>query len=257
MLRVERQGDIEIWTIDRPETKNALDYATITGLMSRVHGLEDDTHVRGVILTGANDMFVSGGDLNELREMTTPDQAARFCDVGYELTSRMENLQVPVIAALNGPAIGGGAEVALGCDMRIIDERASISFKHVKMGLTTAWGTTSRLISLCGPSTAMRFLLRAEDIQARDALEHGLVDAVAPAGHSFETAMTWLKDIVKHGPHAIEQMKSLVVHTRRDAARAREIEREKFLGTWQGKEHVAAMEEFFARRAQRTIDRSG
>jgi enoyl-CoA hydratase len=257
MLKTERQGDIEIWTIDRPETRNALDYATMTALMARVHALEDDQTVRGAIITGAGEMFVSGGDLNELREMTTPDQATRFCDVGYELTTRMEDLQVPIICAMPGPAIGGGAELAIACDLRIMDERGAMSFRHVKMGLTTAWGTAARLISLCGPSTTMRILLRAEDVHAKDAHALGLVDAVTPIGRAFDTAMAWMQDIVRSGPHAIEQMKSLIVHTRREASRAREIEREKFLGTWQGKEHVAAMEAFFAKRAARSIDRSG
>jgi enoyl-CoA hydratase len=139
MVKVERHGHVAIWTIDRPEAKNALDHATIGELSDAVHEAAADRSVRAAILTGEGHTFVSGGDLRELRDRNSPQDAEHFSDVGFDLMAAIADLPFPVVAALPGPAIGGGAELALACDLRIADMRAKIAFKQVRMGVTTAW----------------------------------------------------------------------------------------------------------------------
>jgi enoyl-CoA hydratase len=249
VLKVERRGNVEIWTIEQPKTKNAIDYKTLQALTSRVHTLGKDRALRAVVLTGSGDTFVSGGDLHELRETDEEEEVRIFTDLGYQLTRRMEEMRAPIICAMPGAAIGGGAELAMACDMRIIDPAGIMSFRQVRMGVTTAWGTTERLINVCGASTAARMLFLAEDIRADEAKALRLVDAVSPPGEALRMALSWTALIEQGGPEAVAQMKQLLTHTKRTPAEARELEREKFMGTWMSAEHNEAMSSFFEKRA--------
>ncbi len=249
MLKVERRGSVEIWTIEQPKTKNAIDYKTLQALSQRVHALGKDRALRAVILTGSGDTFVSGGDLRELRETDEEEEVRIFTDLGYQLTRRMEEMRAPIVCAMPGAAIGGGAELAMACDVRILDPSGIISFRQVRMGVTTAWGTTERLINVCGVGTASRLLFLAEDIHAEEAKALGIVDAVSKPGEALALALEWAALIEQGGPEAVAQMKQLLTHTKRTPAEAREIEREKFMGTWMSAEHNEAMNSFFERRS--------
>src|SRR5208283_4813951 len=120
-------------------------------------------------------------------------------------------LSVPVIAALPGAAIGGGAELAVACDLRVASPRASLSFKHAHMGVTTAWGILPRLVSLSGRAAASRLLLTAQTVEAAEALRLGLFDAVSAdtPGACLELAERWADDIVRGAPLAVAGMKAL------------------------------------------------
>ena len=249
MLKVERRGDVEVWTIEQPRTRNAIDYKTLQALSQRVHSLGKDRTLRAIILTGSGDTFVSGGDLSELRETDEEEEVGIFTDLGYQLTRRMEEMRAPIVCAMPGPAIGGGAELAMACDMRILDPAGVISFRQVRMGVTTAWGTTERLINVCGAGTAARLLFLAEDIGAEDARALGIVDAISKPGAALALALEWTALIEQGAPEAVAQMKQLLTHTKRTPADARELEREKFMGTWMSAEHNEAMTAFFERRA--------
>ena len=248
MLKVERRGNVEVWTIEQPKTKNALDYKTLQALTSRVHVLGKSKDVRAIVLTGSGDTFVSGGDLRELRDTDEEEEVRIFTDLGYQLTRRMEEMRAPIICAMPGSAIGGGAELAMACDMRILDPSGVISFRQVRMGVTTAWGSTERLLSVCGAGTTARLLFLAEDIAADEAKTLGLVDAISRPGEALQLALEWASRIEQGGPEAIAQMKALLTHTKRTPAEARELEREKFMGTWMSTEHNEAMNAFFERR---------
>lgn len=248
MLKVERRGNVEVWTIEQPKTKNAITYKTLQALTSRVHTLGKDRELRAIILTGGGDTFVSGGDLRELRETDEEEEVRIFTDLGYQLTRRMEEMRAPIVCAMPGSAIGGGAELAMACDLRILDPAGVISFRQVRMGVTTAWGTTERLISTCGPGTAARLLYLAEDIGAEEAKSLGLIDAISKPGEALALAFQWTAEIEKGGPEAIAQMKQLLTHTKRTPSEARELEREKFMGTWMSAEHNEAMNSFFEKR---------
>lgn len=255
MLVVERQGAVAIWTIARPEAKNALDHATLNELIDAVAEAGRDRSVRAVVLTGEGHTFVSGGDLRELRGKNTPQDAERFSDLGWDLTRAMSELPVPIVCAMPGPAIGGGAELALACDMRVADLRAKISFKQVRMGVTTAWGTVPRLVALVGVGTAARLLYTSHEVAAAEAKLLGLVDEVTENGLARTTALAWASDIAEASPRAVAEMKRLVRETVATTHDVRAIERQLFVDTWSGADHNEAVEAYFERRAAKWEER--
>jgi enoyl-CoA hydratase len=248
LLRIERQGDVAVWTLARPETKNALSFALMKELAIAIERASGDRALRAVVLTGQGDTFASGGDLRELRDATTSADAERLCDAGRAVCQGLADLDVPVIAALPGKAIGGGAELATACDMRIADARASICFKHVRMGLVTSWGTLPRLVGLVGRSSAARLLYTAHAVRAYEAYAMGLVDFVCDDGACVATAIAWALDVAQGSPRAVAEMKSLLRDgTGSELLRARE--RERFIATWTTADHHEAVDAFFASRA--------
>lgn len=254
MLNVERHADsVVVWTVDRPLAKNALDHATMEVFIKAAREAATDPTLTTAIITGANDAFVSGGDLRALRGRHETTDAELLTDLGHELTSAVAELPFPVIAALTGPAIGGGAELAMACDMRIAERRARIAFKQVRMGVTTAWGTIPRLVAAIGSSRAARLLYTAEELSAEDAKILGLVDEVTDDGQAKATAMTWASEIALGSPRAIARMKQLVREATHNAhaAEIRALEREVFVETWTSRDHVDAVEAFFERRPPR------
>lgn len=255
MLVVERQGAVAIWTIARPEAKNALDHATLNELIDAVAEAGRDRSVRAVVLTGEGHTFVSGGDLRELRGKNTPQDAERFSDLGWDLTRAMSELPVPIVCAMPGPAIGGGAELALACDMRVADLRAKISFKQVRMGVTTAWGTVPRLVALVGVGTAARLLYTSHEVAAAEAKLLGLVDEVTENGLARTTALAWASDIAEASPRAVAEMKRLVRETVATTHDVRATERQLFVDTWSGADHNEAVEAYFERRAAKWEER--
>lgn len=249
MVRTERQDAIVIWTVDRAETKNALDHATMDRLTDAIQEARDDASVRAAVLTGAGHMFVSGGDLRELRDRSTPQDAERLTDAGFELCRAIGEAPFPVIAALPGPAIGGGAELALACDLRVASERATMQLKHVRMGATPAWGTTERLVRLAGPAVAARLLYLAEPLRAPDAFAAGLVDRVVSDGTAEEEALAWARAVAQGAPEAVRHCKELIQLAASASAAMALEERARFIATWSSDAHSAAVDAFFEGRA--------
>jgi enoyl-CoA hydratase/carnithine racemase len=249
MLRETRERGTAIWTIDRPDVKNALDHATMRAVIDAVARAAGDATIRAAIVTGAGDAFVSGGDLRELREKTTADDAEVLSDTGFDLCRAIAELPFPVIAALDGVAIGGGAELAAACDLRIADPSARISFKQVRLGVTTAWGTAARLVALVGAGAAAHLLYSACDLAAQEAKAIGLVDAIADDGGALALAIAWCDEIAKGSPAAVRDMKRLVRAASSPREDVRPLERELFVAGWSGPDHAEAVEAFFARRA--------
>lgn len=236
-FHVERDGEVVCFTIDRPEAKNALDLATIVALTQALR----TTAMRACVITGAGDTFVSGGDLRELRGRDSREDAAHLTDVGFALTSAIAEAPFPVIAALNGPAIGGGAELAIACDLRVSAPAVRVELKQVHMGVTTSWGTAARLRELVGHGLATRLLfgLRAS---AEELIERGLVDVVAEAPK--RAALEMAREIARAPASAVAAMKRLL----RGSGDLRALERELFVETWSSPEHRAAVTAWFARR---------
>lgn len=251
-VRVERDGDVALWTIDRTEVRNAFDFATFDALLEVIDQARRDRQLRAVVLTGAGATFVSGGDLRELRTATTRADAGRIADQGRRVCDGIAQLRVPVIAALPGPAVGGGAELAVACDLRIADARARLSFKHARMAVTTAWGVMPKLVSMIGPGAAARLLLAGHDVGAAEALQMGLVEAICEEGASVATALAWAREVARGAPRAIAGLKALL----RDAlaaprTRQRARERSLFVAAWTDADHKEAVEAFFEARTPR------
>ncbi len=253
MLRVERTGGVAIWTLDRPESKNALGKATLDALAGAVSRAEREPGLRAIVITGAGKAFSAGADLREARDIVTATDAGRFSDVGEDIFARFESLPVSVIAAIPGVAFGGGAELALACDMRVADMRAKISFKQARMGVCTAWGTLARLVSVVGHGTAMRLLTTGHEIGAMEARVLRLVDHVTEEdGEAMALALAWASDIEQGSPSAVAALKALVVEGRRALYdRLRPEERSRFVETWTSADHREAVDAYFERRAPR------
>ena len=255
-MRVERRDGVEIWTLDRPQARNALDAATFDQLTRAVEAAATDSALRAVVLTADGETFAAGGDLRELRGATSAADAMRLADLGLRVCDGLAALPIPVIAALPGAAIGGGAELAVACDLRVGAPRASLCFKHAQMGVTTAWGVLPRLVSLAGAAAASRLLLTAQTVDASEALRLGLFDAVSGDGPGacVELALQWAADVVRAAPLAVAGMKALLREATRSGELAR-LERERFVASWTSADHADAVEAFFERRPPRWTGR--
>jgi enoyl-CoA hydratase len=248
-------AQIAVWTIARPEAKNALDTATFQELGRAVAAASTDAGLRAVVLTGEGDTFAAGGDLRELRNANTAEHAAQLADMGRHVCEAIARLPVPVIAALPGAAIGGGAELAMACDLRVADLRATLCFKHARMAVTTAWGILPKLVGIVGHATASRLLLAGHPIDAAEGLRLGLFDAMAENGGSVTRAIAWGLDVAQASPRAIAEMKALLREATWPATDVGSKERESFIATWTSDDHREAIEAYFGSRAPRWTGR--
>ena len=200
----ETKGSIAYVTVNRPKVLNALNTPTWTDLKAAFEEAKADASVRGVILTGAGEKaFIAGADISELAHVDAYDaeESSRF---GQKVLDQMENLGKPVIAAVNGFALGGGCETAMACTMRIAAEHAKFGQPEVKLGLLPGGGGTQRLPRLVGKGRALQLILTGETISAQEAYRIGLVNEVVPAASLIERAETILKQIAANAPIAVK-----------------------------------------------------
>lgn len=203
-ITYETSGPIAIVTISREEKLNAMNSATIGELMRAFLTARSDRDIRAVILTGAGTKaFVAGADIAEMASLS-PDESRRFAERGQNLTRLIESMPKPVIAAVNGFALGGGCEIALSCHIRIASENARFGQPEVKIGLLPGFGGSQRLPRLVGKGRALELLLTGGMIDAAEALRIGLVNRVVPAGSVVEAATEIATAIAANAPIAIE-----------------------------------------------------
>ncbi|HWZ60833.1 MAG TPA: enoyl-CoA hydratase-related protein [Gemmatimonadaceae bacterium] len=196
----EKQGPIAYVTLNRPKVLNALNKATIAELKTACEDARDDPTVRGVILTGAGDKaFAAGADVGEVVN-DTPIEAAENTRAGQEVTSLIENLGKPVIAAVNGYAVGGGCELAMACTIRIASETAQFGQPEVKLGIMPGYGGSQRMPRLIGKGRALQVILTGDMISAQEAYRIGLVNEVVPAANLIARAEAMLRQINANGP---------------------------------------------------------
>ena len=200
----EKKDGIAYVTLNRPKVLNALNTPTWAELRKAFEAARDDADIRGVILTGAGDKaFIAGADISELAKVTAfeAQQSSRF---GQEVLDLIENLGKPVVAAINGFALGGGCETALACTIRIAVEGAKFGQPEVKLGLIPGGGGTQRLPRLVGKGRALQLILSGEMITAQEAYRIGLVNAVVPAADLIPHAEEILKQIAANAPLAVK-----------------------------------------------------
>jgi len=202
-IRVEKRDGIAIVTIDRPKVLNALSTKTFHELADAFAGLSDDREVAAVILTGGGEKaFVAGADISEFLGFT-PDDAREYGRLGWRTMLLIDRLGKPVIAAINGFALGGGLELAMSCTFRYAAENAKLGQPEVKLGLTPGFGGTQRLTRLVGKGRALEMLLTGDPIGAAEALRIGLVNKVLPAAELMAECEKTAKTIAKRGPLAV------------------------------------------------------
>ena len=189
-------------TVNRPDKLNALNAATMAELSSAIDEVRGRDDISGLIVTGAGRAFIAGADISDLANATAVS-ARTLALEGQRVFRRFETSPKPVIAAVNGFALGGGCELALACHIRIASEQAKFGQPEVKLGTSPGYGGTQRLPRLVGKGRALELILTGETIDAAEAYRIGLVNRVVPADSLIETATALLKQIVANGPLAI------------------------------------------------------
>jgi len=203
MLLVEVADAVATVTVNRPEKLNALTDAVVTELHDAARALRADPAVRGVIVTGAGPKaFVAGADIGELGRLDVAGARARAL-AGQAMVAAFETMGKPVVAAVNGFALGGGCELAMACHLRIAAENAKFGQPEVKLGLIAGYGGTQRLARLVGKGRALHLLLTGETIDAQEAYRIGLVTKVVPAEQLLAEATGVLRTILANGPVAV------------------------------------------------------
>ena len=202
-LRVERSGRRATVTVSRPDKLNALNAETIGELDRAFREIAEDDAVGGVIITGEGEKsFVAGADIAELAKMG-PVDGIGVSRKGQEAFRRLERMGKPVVAAVNGFALGGGMELALACHLRVASEKARFGLPEVKLGIIPGYGGTVRLPRIVGRGRALEMILSGEMIGADRALDMGLVNRVVPAGETLAAAEELLDTILANGPIAL------------------------------------------------------
>ncbi|SHN56014.1 enoyl-CoA hydratase-related protein [Desulfitobacterium chlororespirans] len=209
-ILVDYQEQIALVTINRPKALNALNTLTLQELSQVVDDLANNSLVRVVILTGSGEKaFVAGADIAEMNTKT-PLEARLFSQLGQKLMNQIESLPQPVIAAINGFALGGGLELAMACDIRLAGENARFGQPEVNLGIPAGFGGTQRLPRLVGSGRASEILLTAELLDAQEAFRMGLVNRVYPKEELQEQALAMAKKIAAKAPVAVQLTKSAI-----------------------------------------------
>src|SRR5215467_346607 len=200
----EKKNAIAYVTVNRPKVLNALNMATMEELRAAFHDIKNDSGVRVVIFTGSGEKaFIAGADIGELAKNDAVS-GKEYTHRGQNVLNLIENLGKPVIACINGFALGGGCEIAMACTMRLASDNAKLGQPEVKLGIIPGYGGTQRLPRLVGRGQATQLLVTGETISAAEALRIGLVNQVVPQGELLAAAEGIAKKVLANGPLAVK-----------------------------------------------------
>jgi enoyl-CoA hydratase len=209
-VEFERQGRVALLTLNRPEALNALSLEMLDDFDARLDDIERDTELRAVVVTGAGEKaFTAGADIRHMRTASAL-QARAYAQRGHHILNRMESFPKPIIAAVNGYALGGGCELALACDIRLSAESAKFGLPEVTLGIMPGWGGTQRLARATSPGFAKELIFTGRQVSAEEAHRTGLVNHVYPAGELLGRAFELGEVIATKPPWAISQAKEVV-----------------------------------------------
>jgi len=208
-ILVEKSQRIGIVKINRPDVYNAVNIEAILELENAVHDLNDDENISVVVITGEGKAFVSGSDISKLVEMDSL-KAREYSKIGQRVLDFIEKMEKPVIAAVNGFALGSGCELAMACDIRIASEKAKFGQPEVKLGLIPGHAGTQRLARLVGVAKAKELIFTGEMIDAQEALRIGLVNRVVVPDVLLDEAKNVAKKIMEVGPTAVRIAKTVI-----------------------------------------------
>ena len=250
-LQIHDAGGVITLTLDRPAVRNAINDALMAALDNTTQALMDRKDLVAIILTGAGEKaFCAGGDLRWLQTLQTQQEGEAMSQRMQNILHRLADLPVPVIGVLNGHAIGGGTEIALACDIRIIESHAWMCWKQARMGLLTGWGGGSRLLRAVGYARALELVTTCRRVSATEACALGLANDTAPTGSGLQNAKAMAHEIRKGAPGSVAAFKNLFqsigAMSPQDAAT---IERMHFRAAWDGAAHREAVSAFFEKRS--------
>jgi enoyl-CoA hydratase/carnithine racemase len=250
-VQVSRDGIATI-LLNRLQTRNALDWDAMYAFSEVVDRVHAGVTPSALILTGAGGTFCSGGDLVDLHESISHADGVRLSTVMGQALERLASLACPTIAAIEGYAIGGGAEIALACDLRVMGREAQIGLTHVRLAICPAWGGGQRLLGLVGYSQALEWLIGGEMLSAEAALSGGLATHLVEAGEALAGAHELVHRFSGYDPQSVRSIKRLLrAGLERDRDSALAIEREIFADLWAAPAHLQASDAFIARKNHR------
>ena len=256
-VRLDADGAVTVLTIDRPDARNAIARATMAELASALDEVASSSASVLVVTGGGSRVFVAGGDLKELASIRTLDEATEMAATMRSVLDRLSGLEIPVLGAINGDAYGGGAEVAVACDMRLAASDVRCAFNQVALGIMPAWGGIERLTALLGPGRALKLMSTGTVLSAREALEQGLFDEVVERALFEERWRSVAGQIARAPRHALVGIKAaqraalpLVRPELADAAIAA------FAQTWVHDDHWRMADEADQRRREAAKGRS-
>jgi len=246
-----QQDGIATLRVNRPEARNALNWSAQAAFAEAVEQVTADTAVRVLIITGTGDKaFVSGGDLKELSQHPERSAGERLNRVMRDALGQLTRLPIPVIAAVNGDAFGGGCEILTACDLRVAASQARFCFAQARNALCTGWGGTGRLVNLLGQARALDLLLTSRVFTAEEAQQMGLVQQVVEEEMGLATAVTALAHSLSQLPqHALAASKQLVYAASQPTiAATNALETSLFVDLWSQPDHLEALAAFREKR---------
>ena len=203
-LLTARHGRVLLLTLNRPQARNALNNALLTQLADALESARDDAGIGAVVITGGSRFFAAGADL---QEMGSKDLSATLSDIRPQIWARLDSFPKPLIAAVNGYALGAGCELVLLCDAAVAGDSASFGLPEITLGIMPGAGGTQRLIRSVGKSLATQMVLTGKSIGAARAMQSGLVSDVYPAGLTVEYALTLAAEMAARSPLAVQAAK--------------------------------------------------
>jgi enoyl-CoA hydratase len=255
-VNYEVKGAVGIVTINRPEALNALNSAVLDDLKAVIEGV-DVNEIRCLILTGAGEKsFVAGADIGEMSSLTKAEGEA-FGKKGNDIFRQIETLPIPVIAAVNGFALGGGCEIAMSCDFRICSDNAVFGQPEVGLGITPGFGGTQRLARLVGPGMAKQMIYTARNIKADEAFRIGLVNQVVPQEELMPVVEKIANGIAMNAPIAVRNCKKAINDGLEvGMEEAIVIEEKLFGGCFETHDQVEGMSAFLEKRKEKNFTNS-
>lgn len=245
-LMTDSQDGVLTVTIVRPEKRNALSREVLAELAETFIAAARDESLKAAVVTGAGDKcFAAGGDLKDLESVRTRDEARAMADGAKQSFEAIRRFPVPVIAALNGDAFGGGAELAVACDFRLFADHARIGFVQGRLNISTAWGGGVDLMRLVGPAAGLKLLSMAEMVTGPEAVRIGLGDSAASPGQPLDDLVAeFLAPLKAQAPQVLRAFKAMSIAARNGESREDmlRLETETFSETWIHDDHWAAAE---------------
>lgn len=249
-LEVRSEGGVLHVRLDREAKRNALSRALLDRIGEAFAAHAGDEELRFAVLTGAGDKsFAAGGDLRDLMSVQGAEAAEAMARGAKRALAAIRGFPVPVVAGLNGDALGGGAELAMACDMRVAAAHARIGFIQGRLAISSAWGGGVDLMRLVGPSRALQLLSRSEMLEPEQALAFGMVNAVAADGETLQDALArFTEPMLRQAPQVMRAFKALAVEQRCvGRERLDETETVHFGRTWSHPDHDRAVERILKR----------
>ncbi len=249
ILFENKESGVGILTINKPRSFNVLSQETILELKKFTDDQMPDENLKALIITGSGKKaFVAGADIEQMREMTR-DGFTSYCEAAHGIFNALQQAPFPVIAAINGYALGGGCELAVACDIRIASDNAKVGFPETKLGLFPCWGGTQRITRITGIGKAKELIFTGKMITAEEALETGLVDKVVEQEKLLDEALEMAEQIASNSPLAVSFAKEVINNgSDMDIAQGLDYEMKNGLKCFDSEDRVEGMSAFLEKR---------